>query len=56
MLIARINEAARYTGRERFGMSAQCGFASVPIGANLINFDTQERKLALIAEVARQFW
>jgi methionine synthase II (cobalamin-independent) len=56
MLIARIGEAARYTGRERLGLSTQCGFASVSIGANLITQDTQERKLELVAEVARQVW
>jgi 5-methyltetrahydropteroyltriglutamate--homocysteine methyltransferase len=56
MLIARIGEAARYVGRERLGLSTQCGFASVSIGANLITQDTQERKLELVAEVAREVW
>lgn len=55
-LIARINEAARYVDRERLGLSTQCGFASVSIGANLISADTQQRKLELVGEVARQVW
>ena len=56
MLIARLGEAARYVDRDRLGLSTQCGFASVSIGANLITQDTQERKLELVAEVARQVW
>ena len=56
LLIARINEAARYVGRERLGLSTQCGFASVSIGANLISQDTQQRKLELVGEVAHQVW
>ena len=55
-LIARIDEAARYVGRERLALSTQCGFSPVSIGANLISEDTQERKLELVAEVACQVW
>jgi 5-methyltetrahydropteroyltriglutamate--homocysteine methyltransferase len=55
-LIARIHEAARYVGLERLGLSTQCGFSSVSIGANLISGDTQQRKLELVGEVARQVW
>ena len=55
-LIARIDEAARYVGRERLGLSTQCGFSPVSIGANLISEDTQQRKLELVAEVAHQVW
>ena len=55
-LIARIDDAARYVGRERLALSTQCGFASVSIGANLIGEDTQQRKLELVAETARQIW
>jgi 5-methyltetrahydropteroyltriglutamate--homocysteine methyltransferase len=55
-LIARIDEAARYTGRERLALSTQCGFSPVSIGANLISEDIQQRKLELVAEVARQVW
>ena len=31
-VIARINEAARYTGLDRLGLSTQCGFSPVSIG------------------------
>jgi len=55
-LTARVREAARYTGLERLGISTQCGFSSVLIGANLTNEDVQERKLELVAEVAHQIW
>jgi 5-methyltetrahydropteroyltriglutamate--homocysteine methyltransferase len=55
-LIARIDEAARYVGRERLALSTQCGFSPVSIGANLISEDIQERKLELVAEVAHQVW
>jgi 5-methyltetrahydropteroyltriglutamate--homocysteine methyltransferase len=53
---ARVNEAAKYVGLERLAVSTQCGFASVSIGANLIGADTQQRKLELVGEVARQIW
>jgi 5-methyltetrahydropteroyltriglutamate--homocysteine methyltransferase len=56
VLAARIDEASRYVDRERLGLSTQCGFASVSIGANLITQDTQQRKLELVGEVARQVW
>jgi len=41
---------------ERLGLSTQCGFSPVSIGANLITSDTQQRKLELVGEVARQVW
>ncbi|MBO0788974.1 MAG: cobalamin-independent methionine synthase II family protein [Actinobacteria bacterium] len=56
VLAERVNQAARYTGRDRLGLSTQCGFSPVSIGANLISEDTQRRKLELVAEVARQLW
>jgi 5-methyltetrahydropteroyltriglutamate--homocysteine methyltransferase len=52
----RVSQAARYTGRERLGLSTQCGFSPVSIGGNLISEDTQRRKLELVAEVAHQLW
>ena len=55
-LTARVNEAAKYTGLERLGLSTQCGFSPVIIGANLIDEDVQERKLELVAEVAASIW
>jgi methionine synthase II (cobalamin-independent) len=53
---ARVEEAARFVGRERLGLSTQCGFASVSIGANLIREDTPQRKLELVARVAHELW
>jgi 5-methyltetrahydropteroyltriglutamate--homocysteine methyltransferase len=55
-VIARINDAARYTGLERLGISTQCGFSPVSIGGNLITEQDQERKLELVAEIASQVW
>jgi 5-methyltetrahydropteroyltriglutamate--homocysteine methyltransferase len=55
-LVARIDEAARYVGRERLALSTQCGFSPVSIGGNLISEETQESKLELVAEVAHQVW
>ena len=55
-LAARIKEAAKYTGLERLGISTQCGFSSTLPGANLTTQDVQERKLALVAEVAHTVW
>jgi 5-methyltetrahydropteroyltriglutamate--homocysteine methyltransferase len=55
-LIARIDEAARYVGKERLALSTQCGFSPVSIGGNLISEETQQRKLELVAEVAHRVW
>ncbi len=38
---ARIQEAAKYTGLERLGVSTQCGFSSTLPGANLTTEDVQ---------------
>lgn len=54
-LRARIAEASRYLPLERLALSPQCGFASVA-GGNAIDLATQEQKLRLVAEVARQVW
>jgi 5-methyltetrahydropteroyltriglutamate--homocysteine methyltransferase len=54
-LLPRIEEAARYFPRERMALSTQCGFASVLAG-NPILEATQEKKLRLVAEVARRAW
>jgi 5-methyltetrahydropteroyltriglutamate--homocysteine methyltransferase len=55
-VIARIHEAAKYTGLERLGLSTQCGFSSTLPGANLTTQDVQEQKLELVAEVAHSVW
>jgi len=54
-IIARIHEAAKYVPLERLTLSTQCGFASVAKGNN-IPFELQERKLGLVAQVARSVW
>jgi len=54
-VIARIHEAAKYVPLERLTLSTQCGFASVAKGNN-IPFELQERKLNLVARVARSVW
>ncbi|HEY6492369.1 MAG TPA: cobalamin-independent methionine synthase II family protein [Trebonia sp.] len=55
-ITARINDAAKYTGLERLGVSTQCGFSSTLPGANLTTEDVQEQKLELVAEVAHTIW
>ena len=52
---SRIEEASAYVPLERLAVSPQCGFASVAQG-NAISFEVQERKLRLVAEVARLVW
>ncbi len=54
-LTARIDQAARYFPRERLALSTQCGFAS-GVKGNPVEPAMQERKLALVAEVARRVW
>jgi 5-methyltetrahydropteroyltriglutamate--homocysteine methyltransferase len=55
-VVARIHDAARYTGLERLGVSTQCGFSSTLPGANLTTEDIQQQKLELVAEVANTVW
>lgn len=52
---ARMAEASKYLPLERLALSPQCGFASVAVG-NTISFELQEKKLELVAQVARQLW
>ncbi len=54
-LCARIKEASNYIPLERLALSTQCGFASVAHG-NALDFKAQEKKLKLVARVARQVW
>jgi len=51
----RIDEAAKYVPLENLAISPQCGFASTVLG-NLLTWDEQKRKLALVAEVANKVW
>jgi 5-methyltetrahydropteroyltriglutamate--homocysteine methyltransferase len=54
-IVRRIEEASRYVGRERLGVSTQCGFGTVWEG-NPVPESTQESKLRLVAEIARRVW
>lgn len=54
-VIARIQEATKFVPLERLAISTQCGFASVAKGNNL-TFDDQEKKLKLVANIAKKVW
>jgi 5-methyltetrahydropteroyltriglutamate--homocysteine methyltransferase len=54
-LVARIREASAYVPLDRLGLSAQCGFASSATG-NDLSMEDEERKLRLVADVARDIW
>lgn len=54
-LLRRIEEATRYIPLEQLAISPQCGFASTVAG-NPVTFDDEQRKLALVVEVAREVW
>ena len=54
-LLRRIDQAAAYVPMERLALSPQCGFAS-SIPGNPLSQDDQQRKLSLVAEVARKAW
>lgn len=54
-VIWRMEEAASWTDIDRLAVSPQCGFASVMAG-NLIDEDTQWRKLELVGRVADRLW
>jgi 5-methyltetrahydropteroyltriglutamate--homocysteine methyltransferase len=51
----RIDEAAKYVPLGNLCLSPQCGFASSEVG-NKLTEDDQKRKLALVAETAREIW
>lgn len=51
-IMRKIEEAATYVPIDRLAISTQCGFASVAQGNNLA-FDDQEKKLQLVAEIAK---
>ncbi len=54
-VVRRLDEAERYLSLEQLAVSPQCGFASVWEG-NLIDEETQWRKLDLVARVADGIW
>jgi 5-methyltetrahydropteroyltriglutamate--homocysteine methyltransferase len=51
----RVDEAARYVDIGQLCLSPQCGFASAAEG-NLLTEDEQNRKLAMIVELAEEIW
>ena len=51
----RIEEATKYLPLDALCLSPQCGFASTHHG-NKITLETEQRKLALIVEVAQEVW
>jgi 5-methyltetrahydropteroyltriglutamate--homocysteine methyltransferase len=54
-LLRKIDRAAKFIAPENLAISTQCGFASAASG-NLISWEDMERKLALVAKVARRAW
>jgi methionine synthase II (cobalamin-independent) len=54
-LAARVAEAGKFFPVEQMAVSTQCGFASIAVG-NEISEAAQERKLRMVAEVARRVW
>ena len=51
----KIDDAGCYVELDRLGISPQCGFASVAEG-NPVSRETQEAKLRLVVDVARDVW
>src|SRR5215510_11342893 len=51
----RIDQAARYAPLDQLALSPQCGFASTEEG-NVLTYDEQRTKLALVVEVAQEVW
>jgi 5-methyltetrahydropteroyltriglutamate--homocysteine methyltransferase len=55
VLKRRIDEAAQYVPVDQLALSPQCGFASTEEG-NMLTYDEQRAKLALVVEVADEVW
>jgi 5-methyltetrahydropteroyltriglutamate--homocysteine methyltransferase len=51
----RVDEAAKYVPLEQLCLSPQCGFSSTVEG-NVLTYDEQVAKLALIVDVATDIW
>jgi 5-methyltetrahydropteroyltriglutamate--homocysteine methyltransferase len=54
-LMRRIEEASRFVSIEQLCLSPQCGFSSTVEG-NVVSYDDQVAKLALIVETAAEVW
>jgi 5-methyltetrahydropteroyltriglutamate--homocysteine methyltransferase len=55
VLLARIEDAARYVDIDQLCLSPQCGFSSTEEG-NRLTIDEERAKLELIVEVAAEVW
>ncbi len=55
VVLARIEDAARYVAKENLCLSPQCGFASCEIG-NKLTEEEEWAKLALVKEIAEEVW
>ena len=55
LLLARIEQAAKYVGIDRLAISPQCGFSSTHHGTDLTQED-QAAKLRLVLEIADEVW
>lgn len=51
----RLDDATKFVSLDRLAISPQCGFASVDTG-NPVTAKTQNRKLELVCEFARDIW
>jgi 5-methyltetrahydropteroyltriglutamate--homocysteine methyltransferase len=51
----RLDEATKFVALDRLAVSPQCGFASLDTG-NPVTAATQNRKLELVCELARDIW
>lgn len=54
-LVARIEEASRFVGRERLAVSTQCGFSTSILG-NRMTVEDERRKLRQVVETAGAVW
>jgi 5-methyltetrahydropteroyltriglutamate--homocysteine methyltransferase len=54
-VMARIDEAAKYTSLDQLGIGPQCGFATNLTGSPLTEAD-ERAKLSLVVEIAREVW
>lgn len=52
---SRLDDAGQYVDLDRVGVSPQCGFASTETG-NPIPVEIQDKKLRLVADLARAVW
>ena len=55
VLKRRLDDATKFVSLDRLAISPQCGFASVDTG-NPVAAETQNRKLELVCEFAREIW